>query len=168
MPNPPRRPVEIKAADEAHPVPSGGATAPALPAALAFLRGLDQSTALAPALAQAIEEASEAFVIEPEALALLPDARVLDVRRAALFAQAGTLIPGARWYNPVKIDSADAADLPHANIAGPLVVYCVHGHAVSRSAVLALRACGHDARFLRGGITTWIATGRPVVASRAA
>ena len=141
-------------------------TEPVLPAALAFLQGLDQSVALSPALARAIDDASEAFAIGPEALAALPQAWILDLRRAAVFAQAGTLIPGARWCNPVHIGTAAAAAAgwlpPLADQA--LLVYCVHGHAVSRSAVLALRAQGHDARFLQGGIAAWVAAGRPVVA----
>ena len=140
-------------------------TEPVLPAALAFLQGLDQSTALSPALAQAIDDASEAFAIGPEALAALPQALVLDVRRAAVFAQAGTLIPGARWCNPVHIGTAEAAGWLPPLADQALVAYCVHGHAVSRSAVLALRAQGHDARFLQGGIAAWVAAGRPVVAA---
>jgi carboxylate-amine ligase len=41
-----------------------------------------------------------------------------------------------------------------------VLVYCVHGHAVSRGVLLQLRAAGIDARFLRGGIEGWQASGR--------
>ena len=140
-------------------------TDPVLSAAQAFLQRLDQSTTLDPAQAQAIDVASEPFAIGPEALAALPLARLLDVRRAALFAQAGNLIPGAHWCNPVHIGTAAAASALPPPADQALVVYCVHGHAVSRSAVLALRAQGHDARFLSGGIAAWVAAGRPVLAT---
>ena len=44
----------------------------------------------------------------------------------------------------------------------PVIVYCVHGHEVSRSVALQLRAAGLDARFLRDGIEGWQAAGRPL------
>jgi Fe-Mn family superoxide dismutase len=43
-----------------------------------------------------------------------------------------------------------------------VVVYCVHGHEVSRATALRLRAAGLDARFLRGGIAAWEAAGLPL------
>jgi Fe-Mn family superoxide dismutase len=39
--------------------------------------------------------------------------------------------------------------------SGPVVVYCVHGHEVSRSIALALNARGIPARYLVGGIEAW-------------
>jgi Fe-Mn family superoxide dismutase len=44
-----------------------------------------------------------------------------------------------------------------------VVVYCVHGHEVSRSTAMQLRAAGLRARFLRGGIEGWQAAGLPLV-----
>jgi Fe-Mn family superoxide dismutase len=38
-------------------------------------------------------------------------------------------------------------------------VYCVHGHEVSQSVALALRAHGLDARFVAGGIEACRAAG---------
>ncbi len=140
-------------------------TQPLLSAARAFLQGLDQSTALDPAVAQAIDLATEALAIDPGTLAGLAGVQVLDVRRQAVFLQAGQAIPGARWCNPVHIGANPAAALPPAGPGPapgrPLVAYCVHGHAVSRAVVLALRASGHDARFLRGGLAAWVAAGLP-------
>lgn len=84
---------------------------------------------------------------------------VLDVRRAAVFAQAPTMLPGARWFDPAHL-AAWATGLPKDR---EIVVYCVHGHEVSRSTALRLRANGLDACYLRGGIDGWQARGLPVV-----
>jgi superoxide dismutase, Fe-Mn family len=85
-------------------------------------------------------------------------AQVLDLRRAGVFEQAGTMIPGARWCNPAGIESW-CGELPAGR---DLVVYCVHGHEVSRAAAMRLRAMGLKARFLRGGIEGWRSAGRPL------
>lgn len=86
-------------------------------------------------------------------------AMLLDVRRAGVFTQAPTMIAGARWRDPALVEAWHAA-LPAGRA---LLVYCVHGHEVSRATALRLRAAGLDARYLRGGIDGWQATGRPVV-----
>lgn len=92
------------------------------------------------------------------------NALVFDVRRAGVYEQAGTLIPGARWRDPATV-STWAAELP-ADRA--VVVYCVHGHEVSRATALRLRASGLKARYLQGGIESWQADGRPTQAKGAA
>jgi Fe-Mn family superoxide dismutase len=48
-----------------------------------------------------------------------------------------------------------------------VVVYCVHGHEVSRATALRLRSAGVNARYLRGGIDGWRTAGRPLVAKPA-
>lgn len=85
-------------------------------------------------------------------------ARKVDVRRAAVFEQADTLIEGAVWRDPERVEDW-ASELPPGE---PVVVYCVHGHEVGRRAAERLRAAGVDARFLRGGIEAWKAAGRPL------
>lgn len=102
----------------------------------------------------ALYAASEPFGIEPADVA---DSMLLDVRRAALFEQAPSMLPGARWHDPTQVQ-AWAAGLPRDT---PITVYCVHGHELSRSAVLHLRGIGLQARFLRGGIEAWVAAGWP-------
>ena len=140
---------------------------PVLAAALAFLQGLDSATALDPALATAIDAASEPWGVTPEALAVeladAPATQVLDVRRAAVFAQARQQIPGARWCDPVQVGLAQALAMSSDDARARRIVYCVYGHAVSRAVVLTLRAQGQDVRFLRGGMAAWLAAGRPVV-----
>ncbi|HMN77185.1 MAG TPA: Fe-Mn family superoxide dismutase [Burkholderiaceae bacterium] len=105
---------------------------------------------------RAVHGASEAF---GASLDEVGDAVVLDVRRAGVFAQARTMIPGARWCDPAL--AADwAAELPADR---ELVVYCVYGHEVGRATAMRLRAAGLNARYLRGGIDGWQAVGRPLV-----
>jgi Fe-Mn family superoxide dismutase len=86
------------------------------------------------------------------------EAVVLDVRRAAAFEQASSMIPGATWRDPARVD-AWAAEVPRDR---EVVVYCVYGHEVSRATAVRLRAQGVQARFLTGGIDGWQAAGRPL------
>ena len=99
---------------------------------------------------------------EPHGLAAdeIADALVIDVRRAGVFEQAGTVIPGARWRDPAAVGTW-AAELPTDRA---MVVYCVYGHEVSRSTAMRLRAAGLNARYLCGGIDGWQAAGRPTQA----
>ncbi len=86
----------------------------------------------------------------------LVGAHLLDVRRAGVFEQAQTVIPGATWRDPQAV-ATWSQTLPAGE---PVVVYCVYGHEVGRSTAMRLRAAGIDARFLRGGIDGWQAVGR--------
>jgi Fe-Mn family superoxide dismutase len=86
------------------------------------------------------------------------EARVLDVRRAAVYQQAETVIHGADWLDPQAVGNWTRELDP----ARPVVVYCVYGREVGRATALRLRAAGIDARFLRGGIAAWESSGRPV------
>lgn len=86
------------------------------------------------------------------------DALLIDARRAAVFEQALTMIPGARWRDPAAVDTWCAEWPPGCE----LVVYCVHGHQVSQGTATRLRAAGLNARYLRGGIEGWQAAGRPL------
>jgi Fe-Mn family superoxide dismutase len=103
-----------------------------------------------------VQAASEPWGADPDDIG---DALVLDVRRAGAFEQAREMIPGARWCDPAAPDTWAAGLLADRG----LVVYCVHGHEVSRATALRLRASGREARFLRGGIEDWRAAGRPLV-----
>jgi Fe-Mn family superoxide dismutase len=77
--------------------------------------------------------------------------RVFDVRRAGVFEQARTMIPGARWCDPSAV-ATWSAELPADH---DVVVYCVYGHEVGRATAMRLRAAGVNARYLRGGIDGW-------------
>lgn len=87
----------------------------------------------------------------------LPGAALYDVRRRPVFRAAADSMPGAEYRDPALVHRW-MRDLP----AGvPIVVFCVHGHAVSQGVAAALRAAGHDARFLDGGIEAWREAGKP-------
>jgi Fe-Mn family superoxide dismutase len=109
----------------------------------------------------AVHGASEGFAAAPEEV---DGALLLDVRRAGVFQQAATMIPGARRHDPATV-AQWAAELPTDR---PVVVYCVYGHEVGRAAALRLRAAGLDARYLRGGIDGWQSAGRPLSAKEEA
>lgn len=102
------------------------------------------------------DEDTEGLGVEPAGIG---GALVIDVRRAAAFAQSRHTLPGALRGDPDAI-----ADWSCTLEAGrDIVVYCVHGHEVSRNAARVLCASGFHARFLRGGITAWEAAGLPLV-----
>jgi len=83
------------------------------------------------------------------------DAQIVDVRSAANYAQSADRVAGAVWRDPVALETW-SRELDHTR---PVLVYCVHGHDVSRAAALALRARGLDARFIAGGIEACRAAG---------
>jgi rhodanese-related sulfurtransferase len=72
---------------------------------------------------------------------------LLDVRREERFAASPFLIAGARHCAPEAVGR-----WLHTQPPQPAVVYCVHGHDLSREAARVLRGAGWDARFLAGGI----------------
>jgi Fe-Mn family superoxide dismutase len=120
----------------------------------AFMRNIDWATVYE-RYQRAVHGASEPYAATADELAA---AMVLDVRRAGMYEQAQTLIPGARWRDPAAA-GAWAGELP---VDREVVVYCVYGHEVGRATALRLRSQGISARFLRGGIDGWQAAGRPL------
>src|SRR5690242_1006200 len=82
---------------------------------------------------------------------------LLDVRRAAAFDADDAVIVGALRHDPEQVVGW-RRELPHDRTA---VVYCVHGHEVSRGVADALRASGIEAQYLEGGITGWAELGLP-------
>jgi Fe-Mn family superoxide dismutase len=120
-----------------------------------------------PRVAQRFEAAVAAsampFEIAPRELVAAASAVVIDVRRAPVFAAASTKIgganiDGAHWRDPEAVDTWAAELTPEA----PVIVYCVHGHAISRGAAARLRAAGLNARSIAGGIERWQAEGLPL------
>jgi len=73
---------------------------------------------------------------------------LIDVRRPPAFRAATDMIAGALRREPESVP-AWAKSLPSA---GAAVVYCVHGHEVSRNVARALNEGGIKASYLEGGI----------------
>jgi rhodanese-related sulfurtransferase len=84
---------------------------------------------------------------------------VIDDRKQPAFEAAPAMLPGAGWRDPHAVEQR-AAELPSG---GSVVVYCVHGHEVSRGVRDALRRRGIAAGIIEGGIEGWRAAGGPVV-----
>lgn len=84
---------------------------------------------------------------------------VVDVRRRAAFEADGFILPAAIWRDHTQVQDWGGA-LPTDR---PVVVYCVHGHQVSRSAVSALRPLGINALVLDGGIDAYRVASGPLV-----
>lgn len=122
----------------------------------AFVNGIDWNAAYE-RYQEAVHAASEAFGAAQDELA---GALLLDVRRAGVFEQAASMIPGACWRNPADV-SHWAGELPPDR---EVIVYCVYGHEVGRSTAMRLRAAGLKARYLRGGIDGWQSAGLPLAA----
>ncbi len=104
----------------------------------------------------AVHAASEPFGATADDVAA---AQVFDVRRAGVFEQAATMLPGASWRDPGEVGRW-AGEL---GADRDVVVYCVYGHEVGRATAMRLRAAGVKARYLSGGIDAWQGAGRPVV-----
>jgi rhodanese-related sulfurtransferase len=75
---------------------------------------------------------------------------IVDVRRDPAFELSGLVIPSA-----VRVRPEDVAGKAGTFSGHTVVVYCVHGHAVSRDACDILCDAGVDAYFLEGGIEGW-------------
>jgi rhodanese-related sulfurtransferase len=89
---------------------------------------------------------------------------VIDVRRAEVFEKAADIIPTAQWrdHRQAAAWGTEIAGEPGGS-QDPVIVYCVHGHQVSLSAVTLLRTDGIDARALEGGIEAYRAAGGPLI-----
>jgi len=83
---------------------------------------------------------------------------VIDVRKSDAFLASGYTVPGALRRDPGELGSW-ARTLPEAQ---SVLVYCVHGHEVSRNAMHFLRERGINASYLQGGIEAWHQQGFPV------
>jgi rhodanese-related sulfurtransferase len=80
---------------------------------------------------------------------------VIDVRRREAFLKDTKTIGGALRRDPEHVSSW-GRELPSA---GPVVVFCVHGHEVSQGVAKALNEQGRQAAFLEGGLAEWVEHG---------
>ena len=84
---------------------------------------------------------------------------LVDVRRTAAFEADSRVIASAVWRDPFSLDEWLKFMPRHRDI----VVYCVHGHEISKNTCAAMRGAGLNARFLEGGIDTWNLAGGPTI-----
>ncbi len=99
-------------------------------------------------------------VAPADAAAVSQPTQLVDVRRAATYAQAADRLAGATWHDPAALARWSGALDP----SKPVLVYCLHGLDIGRSAALSLRARGFDARFIAGGIEACRLAGMPLAA----
>jgi len=85
---------------------------------------------------------------------------VIDVRKSHDFAADPAMIPGAQHLLPEDVENW----LDRIAIERDVIVYCVHGHAVSRGVVDRLLAAGYRACLIDGGIEAWKQNGGATVA----
>ena len=76
---------------------------------------------------------------------------IVDVRRAVAFDADSAVIVSAFWRDPYALDDWLKFLPRHRDI----VVYCVHGHEISKNTCSALRTAGLNAHYLEGGIEAW-------------
>ncbi len=81
----------------------------------------------------------------------------IDVRKPPAFIADDRMLPGAIRRDPDRLDDWWRGLPPGRSV----VVYCVHGHEVSRGGAAALRRHGVDAAYLTGGIEGWKLRGLP-------
>lgn len=87
---------------------------------------------------------------------------VIDVRRAQAFDADTVVIASAIWRDPFAVGDW-IKFLPRQS---QIVVYCVHGHEISKNVCADLRTRGFDAYFLEGGIEAWQAEHGPTTKKR--
>jgi rhodanese-related sulfurtransferase len=79
---------------------------------------------------------------------------VIDVRRRQAFDADTRMLVSATWRDPFAIDDWLKFLPRHRSI----VVYCVHGHEISKNTCAAIVAAGLNAQVLEGGIEAWTAS----------
>lgn len=82
---------------------------------------------------------------------------ILDVRKDPARSRSGLGIPGSLHFKPF-----DAQNWAGQFVGKSVIVYCVHGHEVSRAVAGYLQDRGVDASFLEGGFEAWREQGLPV------
>ena len=95
--------------------------------------------------------------------------QIVDARAREHMSLYVDLMAGATWRDPDRVEQWIAELKPDK----PVAVYCAYGFDVGRNVTKTLIERGFDARFLRGGVSAWYASGgaralRPDVGSHMA
>lgn len=83
--------------------------------------------------------------------------QVVDARPRNYVSKDPDTMPNAVWRDPDRVDEWCAQLSPQS----PVFVYCAYGFEVGCGVTTVLRERGFDARYIRGGISAWYATGGP-------
>jgi len=83
--------------------------------------------------------------------------QVVDARPRNYVSKDPDTMPIAVWRDPDRVDEWCAQLSPQS----PVFVYCAYGFEVGCGVTTVLRERGFDARYIRGGISAWYATGGP-------
>ena len=83
--------------------------------------------------------------------------QVLDARPRHHISRTVDLMEGAVWRDPDRVEEWIGELAPDR----PVAVYCAYGFHVGCSVTKTLRERGFDARYIRGGVSAWYATGGP-------
>jgi Fe-Mn family superoxide dismutase len=83
--------------------------------------------------------------------------QVLDARPRHHISRTIDLMDGAVWRDPDRVDDWIGELAPDR----PIAVYCAYGFHVGCNVTRTLRERGFDARYIRGGVSAWYATGGP-------
>jgi superoxide dismutase, Fe-Mn family len=89
-------------------------------------------------------------------------AQVLDARPAHYFSRYNDMMKGAIWRDPALIDEWSKELSP----SEPVFVYCAYGFHVGCRVAAELCERGFDAKYLRGGLSSWYAAGGARTLSR--
>jgi Fe-Mn family superoxide dismutase len=89
-------------------------------------------------------------------------AQVLDVRPAHYFSRYTDMMKGAIWRDPARIDEW-SKELSQNE---PVFVHCAYGFHVGCRVAAELCERGFDAKYLRGGLSSWYAAGGARTLSR--
>ena len=81
--------------------------------------------------------------------------QILDARQREHMSRNVDLMAGATWRDPDRVEEWIA----ELTADKPVAVYCAYGFDVGRNVTKTLIEEGFDARFVRGGIAAWYASG---------
>jgi len=97
--------------------------------------------------------------VQPADLEADFDRQFIDVRKPQARQNSGLTIPGALWRHPF-----DAINWAEEFAGGQVVIFCVHGHEVSKAVGGYLADLGVNVAVIEGGFESWREAGLPVVA----
>ena len=81
--------------------------------------------------------------------------QIVDARQRDHMSRHVDLMAGATWRDPDRVEEWIAELTP----GKPVAVYCAYGFDVGRNVTKTLIERGFDARFVRGGVSAWYASG---------